>query len=70
MNDRGGPAGTVKCSVPATTALRWIKTMTGNGMLRRREDPHDARRVFIELAPPMSASIRRYFDKVGAPVVV
>lgn len=60
----------IASAVPATTALRWIRTMTEQNMLLRREDPHDARRVFIELAPPTSAAVRRYFEKVGSPAVV
>lgn len=60
----------IASAVPATTALRWIRTMTERGMLLRREDPHDARRVFIELTPPTSTAIRRFFDKVGATPVV
>jgi DNA-binding MarR family transcriptional regulator len=60
----------IASAVPATTALRWIRTMTERQMLLRREDPHDARRVFIELAPVTSAAVRRYFEKVGSPAVV
>ena len=41
----------IAAAVPATTALRWIKTMTDTGLFQRRADPHDGRRVFIELAP-------------------
>ena len=52
-------------AVPATTALRWIKTMTDRGLLLRRDDPHDGRRVFIEMAPATSAALRHYFHDVG-----
>ena len=41
----------IAAAVPATTALRWLKTMTDQGMFVRRADPHDGRRVFVELAP-------------------
>jgi DNA-binding MarR family transcriptional regulator len=60
----------IASAVPATTALRWIRSMTDRDMLVRREDPHDARRVFIELAPLTSAAMRHYFDKVGPQMVV
>ena len=60
----------IASAVPATTALRWIRTMTDRNMLLRREDPHDARRVFIELAPATSTAVRRYFEKVGSLAVV
>lgn len=52
-------------AVPATTALRWITTMTKAGLFRRRPDPHDGRRVFIELSPEASEAMRRYFNKLG-----
>ncbi|RST31910.1 MarR family transcriptional regulator [Sphingomonas ginkgonis] len=55
----------IAAAVPSTTALRWIKTMTDSGLLHRRNDPHDGRRVFIELAPATSQSMRRYFAEVG-----
>ena len=60
----------IAAAVPATTALRWIKTMTDNGLLLRRADPHDGRRVFIELAPDASNALRRYFEAVGTVAVI
>ena len=55
----------IAAAVPATTALRWIKSMTDRGLLVRRDDPHDGRRVFIEMAPATSVSLRRYFTEAG-----
>ena len=60
----------IAAAVPATTALRWIKTMPEVGLFRRRADPHDARRVFVELAPPASDAMRRYFSEVGKVVAI
>ena len=60
----------IAAAVPATTALRWIKTMTDNGLFNRRADPHDGRRVFIELAPATSLAMRRYFAEVGAQAAI
>src|SRR3990170_3952562 len=57
-------------AVPATTALRWIKTMTDSGLFVRRADPHDGRRVFVEMAPDTSLAMRRYFVEIGKPAVV
>ena len=57
-------------AVPATTALRWIKTMTEQGLLIRRADPRDGRRVFVELAPSASDAMRRYLADVAKPVVI
>jgi len=55
----------IAAAVPATTALRWLKTMVEQGLFIRRADPHDGRRVFVELAPETSRSLRRYFAEVG-----
>jgi DNA-binding MarR family transcriptional regulator len=59
----------IAAAVPATTALRWIKAMTDRGLLVRRDDPHDGRRVFIEMAPSTSAALRRYFQEAGFAAV-
>ena len=58
----------IAAAVPATTALRWLKTMTDKGIFFRRADPHDGRRVFVELAPEASLAMRRYFAEVGQVV--
>lgn len=56
----------IAAAVPPTTALRWITAMTESGMLVRRQDPADARRVFIELSADTSAKMDDYFVAVGA----
>lgn len=52
----------IAAAVPPTTALRWIKTLSENGILIRVADPEDGRRAFIELsdgaADGMSAYLR------------
>src|SRR5207248_2024404 len=60
----------IAAAVPATTALRWLKTMVSQDIFVRRADPHDGRRVFVELAPDASHALRRYFADVGPIVVV
>jgi len=60
----------IAAAVPATTALRWIKTMTDAGLFLRRADPHDGRRVFIELSRSASEGMRRYFGEVGRTAVI
>jgi hypothetical protein len=55
----------IAASVPPTTALRWITAMTESGMLVRRQDPDDARRVFIELSDESSAKLDDYFAAAG-----
>lgn len=58
----------IAAAVPATTALRWLKTMVQEKLFVRRADPHDGRRVFVELAPETSIALRRYFAELG-PVI-
>ena len=60
----------IAAAVPATTALRWLKSMVQEGVFVRRADPHDGRRVFVELAPETSYALRRYFAEVGQIAVV
>jgi DNA-binding MarR family transcriptional regulator len=60
----------IAAAVPATTALRWLKTMTDKGIFVRRADPHDGRRVFVELSRETSVAMRRYFAEVGPAVAV
>jgi DNA-binding MarR family transcriptional regulator len=60
----------IAAAVPATTALRWLKTMVQEGLFIRRADPHDGRRVFVELAPQTSHALRRYFAEVGKVAVI
>jgi DNA-binding MarR family transcriptional regulator len=55
----------IAAAVPATTALRWIKTMTDVGLFKRRADPHDGRRIFVELSDGASQAMRHYFGEVG-----
>jgi hypothetical protein len=60
----------IAAAVPATTALRWLKTMVQEGLFIRHADPHDGRRVFVELAPETSQALRSYFADVGPIAVI
>jgi len=60
----------IAAAVPATTALRWLKTLVTQGIFIRRADPHDGRRVFVELAPKASDALRHYFADVGQVAVI
>ena len=61
----------IAAAVPPTTALRWIKRLTDEGIFIRTADPHDGRRVFIDLsvtaADGMIAYIRA-LDRIGFAV--
>jgi DNA-binding MarR family transcriptional regulator len=54
----------IAAAVPPTTALRWVTGMTESGMLVRRMDPKDARRVFIELSENTAEKINVFFASV------
>lgn len=60
----------IAAAVPATTALRWLKTLVSQGLFVRRADPHDGRRVFVELAPDTSLAMRRYFAEAGSIIAI
>lgn len=62
----------IAAAVPATTALRWIKTMTDEGLFVRRADNNDGRRIFIELSERSAAAMHSYLDwlKVNALAMV
>ncbi len=49
-----------RVAVPATTAQRWITSLTDEGLLKRQDDPTDRRRKFIKLAPDASAAMCSY----------
>lgn len=62
----------IAAAVPATTALRWITSMTKNGMLERKSDPMDARRVFIDLSDTTFDTLEAYLIKTldsQAPII-
>lgn len=56
----------IAAAVPPTTALRWIRTMTNNGMLVRILDPEDGRRVHIELADATATAMTTYIAATKA----
>lgn len=60
----------IAAAVPATTALRWLKTMVSQGVFIRRADPHDGRRVFVELAPETRDALHLYFAEVEEVAVI
>jgi DNA-binding MarR family transcriptional regulator len=55
----------IAAAVPATTALRWIKTMTDAHLFERSSDPDDARRIFIGISEKARLAMDGYFDKLA-----
>ena len=61
----------IAAAVPATTALRWITTMSEAGLFDRVPDPFDRRRAYIVLTAKARVAMRRYFRvaaQAGMPV--
>ncbi len=54
----------IASAVPATTALRWIRTLEHRGLVERRQDPHDGRRLFVQLSDAGSSAVKDYFSNV------
>lgn len=52
----------IAASVPSTTALRWIRTMSDAGFLERTRDATDGRRIFIHLSENARQKLDQYFD--------
>lgn len=58
----------IAAGVPATTGLRWLKTLVDEGLVLREYDLTDGRRTFVALSPGASDALRRYFlEVVGTP---
>ena len=50
--------------VPGTTGLRWIDVFERRGLISKRSDPLDARRVHVSLSPDASTLMNAYFASV------
>lgn len=54
-------------NVPDTTVLRWIKTLAFEGLVMRRKDKVDKRRVLVQLSRPAAEAMRKYMEEqIGA----
>lgn len=51
-------------AVPYTTGLRWVTLLEEKGVILRREDPLDRRRVFMLLADKTSANLGEFFRRM------
>ena len=50
----------IAAAVPPTTALRWIKSLSDQGLFVRVADAEDGRRVFIELSDWAASALEAY----------
>ncbi len=62
----------IAAAVPPTTALRWIKTLSEQGLFVRVADSEDGRRVFIELSDRAAADLEAYLKSAHriSPVLI
>jgi hypothetical protein len=56
----------IAAAVPATTALRWIGQLCKKGVLVRRTDQSDGRRVLVQLAEDPAAKMIAYLEAAQA----
>jgi len=54
----------IAAAVPPTTALRWIKRLTDEGVFVRTADPRDGRRVFIDLSDEAAEGMAAYINAI------
>ncbi|QJQ32291.1 winged helix DNA-binding protein [Sphingomonas lacunae] len=59
----------VASGAPATTALRYIRTLTDAGIVVRDPDPEDGRRVFVNMQPASVAQMKQLFDGLEQQLV-
>lgn len=50
-------------NVPDTTVLRWIKTLSFEGLVLRRKDKVDRRRVLVRLSRPAAQAMLGYIEE-------
>lgn len=55
----------IAARVPHSTAIRWARIMTREGLLEREKDPRDGRRIHIRLSPLARQLIEEFFDRLG-----
>ena len=54
----------IAAAVPATTALRWIRTMAEDGFFDRTEDMSDGRRIHVALSEDGRQRMDNYFAEL------
>lgn len=52
--------------VPLTTTVRVLRSLADAGLVDRRGDPTDSRRIFVSLSPSGVSKMNRYFLTAGA----
>lgn len=55
----------IAASVPATTAIRWIKSMIDKGLIVKQADPLDGRRQWVALTEKSKRAMCQYFAHIS-----
>lgn len=61
-------AACLGAAVPTSTGLRWLAILEDQGLVRRENDPRDARRVFLHLTEDGFERMTSYLLQFHAPV--
>jgi DNA-binding MarR family transcriptional regulator len=56
---------TIAAGIPGTTALRWLEKLSTEGLIVRREDHLDARRVWIDLSDAGLVAMESYLEQLS-----
>ena len=54
----------IASGVSTTTALRYLQAMANKGLVERRPDPVDRRRIRVALTPHSERAMQDYFDAI------
>jgi hypothetical protein len=57
----------IASGVPSTTALRWIRVLTEEGLIERQDDSQDRRRTFLSLTDKGVEKVASYFALINLP---
>jgi DNA-binding MarR family transcriptional regulator len=60
---------TRKSGIPATTVLRFLRSLGDAGLVKRTNDPTDARRVFVALTAQGMEAMNSFFEASGSRVI-
>lgn len=52
----------LRTAVPSTTVLRWVSVLDSEGLITRRKDPFDQRRVYVGLTTKGSDCMESYVE--------
>jgi hypothetical protein len=57
-------------AIPAATAIRWMKLLEKEGLLIRRPDPYDRRRIYVSLSSTAALAMESLFAAIAADEIL